>query len=245
MEHADAPISRVPGGPTDIDDLVPEPELEDLERPEWLPDKFKNPEALAEAYRHAEKKIVEQGQELAVFRDAQGVLEEELGQYQEAMLATTQVPDRQAELQSMQERAELAHGQTRQTPQYGPDSQLVAAEQGIQIATQHLGAENVGKAVDLFKSNLEWGAHFGQSLQGGPTAVAQTIAEAVKAMTVVPTISEAARMTEDTRAMKLQAQGITGGQAGRPDPATSSERAWERIRNAGGGYSDMMQREGR
>src|SRR4051794_9192777 len=179
MEHADAPISRVPGGPTDIDDLVPEPELEDLERPNWLPEKFKNPEALAEAYRHAEKKIAEQGQALETMRDSQGVLEEEMEQYQQAMMATTQVADRQEELQAMQERAELAHGQTPQAPiQYGPTPEIVAG-QGVALAEQQLGQENVGRAVKLFEQSGEWAQELANATRQSPVAVASVFANAV------------------------------------------------------------------
>jgi hypothetical protein len=195
-----------------------------IERPEWLPEKFRSPEDLVRSYREAENKIREQGSELKSYRD-------QLSEYELALMSASEVgaPDRAAELQQMQEQAMLAHGQPVQ-PQ-GPTPELIA-EQGIAVAASQLGAEAVGKAVDLFRTDPQWAAYFAQTVNNGPAAVVEGIGEAVKAID---------SQRRDTRDMKLNAQGISGGQSGRPDPVSTEQQAWQRIANVNmGSYSDLM-----
>jgi hypothetical protein len=218
-----------------IDALVPLPEdePEDLtsEKYDWLPEKFKDPEALVESYKNAERKIHEQSQQLREMSETLGAYEEELAQ------AATHAP-----VETMQHLTQEV-----QAPQYQPQAELVAVDQALAIATSQLGAEQVGKAVDLFKSNPEWSNYLiTQAMQAGAAGITHAISEAVHAMNTIPTQGELRRSSDSARSLKIAAQGLSGGQSGRSehDPE-SAEQAWERIRAAGqNSYSGLMTRGG-
>jgi len=219
-----------------IDALVPLPEdePEDLtsEKYDWLPEQFKTPEALAESYKHAQNKIREQGTQLNELRETLGAYEEELAQ------AATHAP-----VETMQHLTQEV-----QAPQYQPQAELVAVDQALAIATSQLGAEQVGKAVDLFKSNAEWSNYLvAQATQAGTAGVTKAITEAVEAMNTIPTQGDLRRSSDSARSLKIAAQGLSGGQSGRSerDPE-STEQAWARIRDANmGDYASLARSEGR
>jgi hypothetical protein len=210
--------------------MVDEQEL----RPDWLPDKFRSPEDLARSYSEAENKIRTQGQELSQLREQLASLEFE----QEAEPQEQPSFDPMATIKQMVEQ-QLAP----QMQQYAPPAPELVIDQAERLLAAQVPdyADYQEQVFGLFKDSPEWQAELGRAAStGNPSATAAVIAGAVQ------TLAASGQLTRQasSRDMKLAAQGISGGQSGRPD-TPSDQRDWERIVAAGQGTYGELAAKGR
>lgn len=89
MAKSQAEQVGVPEDP-DLKPLVPTAADPEPERPGWLPDKFKTPEAMADAYAHAERELSSTKEEVARFRDQLDQIAEQQAQWQQQQTAQPQ-----------------------------------------------------------------------------------------------------------------------------------------------------------
>lgn len=228
------------------------------ERPDWLPEKFNSPEDLARAYAAAETKITEQGQHLAAMNDNFSTLSEQLEELQAQQQLQAQPQQQQMDWYQMHETdplgtqalltqqiiaAELGKLRQEFSQQFAPtqdvQQQLLLTAARDSVASQHDDwndfTDEIGNELDnnpIFAAD----SPFWSTINGASRAyeTAYQIAKGKK-------IASGEYAQSDNREMKLAAQGISGGQSGRPDASNDAQASWERIRNAGGGdYASLI-----
>jgi hypothetical protein len=218
---------------------------EEFDRPEWLPEKFRSPEDLARSYKEAENKIREQGSQLTAANENLAELSAQLDEYEQALAAQYLAPEQQQPaIDTMQELAAQQQPQTYQVPHLNAPAETQAAQVADAavraVETKFSDWAQFKEAISEVIANDP--IYGDDRIWVNPVAAQGALERAyfaVKAGNVIPHVDDVMRC--DTRALKLAAQGITGGQGGRPDPIPSSEQAWERIRAAGqNSYSELM-----
>jgi hypothetical protein len=126
-------------------------------------------------------------------------------------------------------------------PNAGMPTDLVA-QRGVALAASQIPNFNRhrSQAVELFQTDPYWGAQLDRATHtGNPAVVAETVSAAIRVLGDRGRL----QLQEETRSMKLNAQGLTGGQSGRPDPVSDDARTWARIAAAGQGtYAEIAAR---
>lgn len=221
------------------------PEGEDNQRPEWLPENFESPEALARSYSEAQKKITELAQEKKGLEESINALSSQFEEFTAAqnrpdpnqvysqwedMLAQDQVGTIAQIAQLTAERV-LQAQQSQQSPQ-GATPDVIAFIADQTMSQQHDDwsgyKEKVGELIasnPLFQDDRLW---------SDPQTASSTMNSAyemVKAQDVLSGNAVVQQQAADTRAMKLAAQSAAGTSGRTPSPDDYQKR-WEEIMNA-------------
>ena len=233
------------------------------ERPGWLPEKFKTPEALAEAYSSLERKLTTQSEQI---RELQALAQQEVpGGISEDDLAALSAAEPYARV--------VVSDLAQQTPEdVAPTDVLGMLQRVAQEATQQtdrataeaLGAvpdpETVALAVGEQAVQLLASTHPNYDEQSGPLIAAElesnpalaavvngalttndpaTVATALSGVLAAATSrQQAAENRQQAELMKLSAQTMSGAGT-RPIPPSTAEAEWNAIVRAGrpsGGY---------
>ncbi len=225
-------------------------------RPDWLPEQFADERALAESYREAQRKISQQGQELAAERQRREELEALTEQqrapaYQQPatevdMLVSAyeraeEEGDSRAKLAITARLNELqleARFQQQQSSQPGPDLDQISFNAEQRVRTKH------GEAYDKYKDEVVARLQADPSFYFGDEQKNLTLADVEKGIETALAFVQRDHLVQETaglaqkqteaeaaRLRKLEAQSATGA-GPRPAPRGEAEKAWERIVNA-------------
>jgi hypothetical protein len=229
-------------------------------RPEWLPENFQSPEALAESYKELERKLGQQGSQLSereremeALRERARLADEYEAYYQqqqrqpaqnpyEAIGEILEDPDRHAQLMVYiaEQNAELAR-QVEELRGRGPDpaqNEILARYAEQIVREQHPDYDQYRDAIPQIVQEIPGILALTQSPT--PSHVAQGLGAALdiaKGRALANTQGQAtADMAEAARLSLEQAQTLTGGSS-RPATQTADEEYWSRVRAAdSGGY---------
>jgi hypothetical protein len=220
------------------------------ERPEWLPENFKSPEALVDSYKELQGASTRTSQQLAEERQAREALEEAV-QTLSAQFEAQNRPDPNQVYSQWQElfdndpigtMAQIAQATTQNllqaqaqqpSPSATPDVVAFIADQTMGQSREdwHDYKEKVGELIaenPLFQRDELWTS---------PQAAAQALDSAyqmVKAQDVLSGNAVVQQQAADTRAMKLGAQSASGASGRSPAPDDNEQR-WQEIMNAQSG----------
>lgn len=225
------------------------------ERPEWLPEKFQTPEALAESYKHLESRLGQQGNDLASEREAREALEAQIEELtSQRTPAQPQVPFNENPLVAYAQE-KLLEGDI------GPFLSLTA-EIGRQAATEAIGQrpepqtpETDLDAIAFTAEQQVWQEHgdaYG-NLRGEVAAILQDNPDLVRGTTFKDfkegldmafrlaqrdellqnqqKLAQQAAEQEASRQAKLQAQTATGAGT-RPPTPDEQKQVWDEIKAA-------------
>lgn len=227
------------------------------ERPEWLPEKFKDPADLAKSYQEAERRITELAQQKAAADETiqtfASQFEEMQARQNQPQADPTQVNNQWQEMydndpfgtmvllnrQLAQENAEALR----------QDIQNLSKTQQ-QTVQETIGANAERTMQDRFSDWDEVKPEVVEELGKNPLfsdespvwrTLAGTSAALEQAYQNVKSRSQSADdQLPSARDMKLNAQGLQGS-GGRPAAEDDAQAAWDRIKNANvGSYADLM-----
>jgi len=221
-------------------------ELANGERPAWLPDQYDSGEQLAASYAHAQRKITEQGQELAELRAHQAQLLEQFAEFQEAALyeapdlADHAVFDEQsknhligvaaaADRHALAKLGELGLVDPVQVQVQDVAGQFLAAVDQVLTAQLPGWANRSEAAYTALQTNPvlanEFNAKFGVGdVSGAAATLANTYATLAARDNAHPQL--------DVHGMKVMAQTASGA-GNRMSSPTSDTQEWESIKSAG------------
>lgn len=235
--------------------MAPDPNTDnqgnEAERPSWLPDNFKSPEDFADAYKEAQRKITEQGQQLSAVEQNYEELAGQLEQFQaeaqtprvDPQTATQQFEDwymespAQATAWLIQQSQQNLLGQIDQKLQSVQNPTL--ERQGL-LEAEYITA-NLANKFDDFE---QYQAKTAELIQNNPHWVPADLPliqkiDAVEAAYKIAKYedlqSQSAQATDLAQQLereKLAAQTATGA-GGNPMPQSLAETEWARIRSAG------------
>jgi hypothetical protein len=233
------------------------------ERPGWLPEKFKDETAFVEAYRHLERRLTEQSEEIKQLREAtQTELDGGLTPEQLESLSTAEpyvrvvagelarnTPEEVASTDVLGMLQRVAQEATQQTDRAVgealgavPDPETVAVavgEQAVQLlASTHPNYDE--QSGPLIAAELETNPALAAVVNGAlftndPATVATALSGVLAAAT---SRQQAAENRQQAELMKLSAQTMSGAGT-RPVPPSTAEAEWNAIVRAGrpsGGY---------
>jgi hypothetical protein len=221
------------------------------ERPDWLPAKFKTPEAMVDSYKALERRLTEVSRTNAdlnqALADLQAPFEAQYsGQREyEPQVEYEQYPgsqyDQLAAMRQLAEQANYEPARQLSPALHAALTEIVASKntQNLSAQAEQMVAEHIHdwpevkpQVTSLLNSNTEWGNALKQAAQTGNAAhVAGILSSA---------ISPVQANRENSRSMKLAAQGLVGG-GGKPGRQSPEEEGWSRIVNAGNRtYSELM-----
>ncbi len=218
------------------------------ERPEWLPENFESPEALAASYKEAQRKITELSQSNKGLEDS---IQSLSSQFEEFTAAQNRPDPNQvySQWQDLYEQdpigtmAQIAQATANQVLQQQQSSQrepTATPDVVAFIADQTMGQnredwgdykEKVAEVIaqnPLFQRDELWTS---------PQAASQALDSAyqmVKAQDVLSGNHIAQQQQADTRAMKLAAQ-TAGGAGGRTPAPDDFAQRWQEIQSASSG----------
>jgi len=224
------------------------------ERPEWLPENFKSPEALVDSYKELQGASTRTSQQLAEERQAREALDEAV-QTLSAQFEAQNRPDPNAVVSQWRDQYDedpfsttlsLAQAVAQQTAQQilqaqGQQSEPSATPDVVAfIADQTMGqsredwSDYKGKVSELIAENPLFQR---DELWSSPQSAAQALDSAyqmVKAQDVLSGNAVVQQQVADTRAMKLAAQSAAGASGRSPAPDDFEQR-WQEIQNAQSG----------
>lgn len=220
------------------------------ERPEWLPENFESPEALARSYTEAQRKITEQAQQLRGLEDSINSLTAQQEQWFEAQSRPDPNDVRAQWLQAIEDdpvtamyniaqtAAQQVHQQYAEQSQNQPgikpeDFAAFVAEQSLSAKYQDFSDPSVRSKISEVIQNDP--LYHQDNLWVNPDLATHALDRAyqtVKAQELLSGASVAQQQAADTRAMKLAAQSAVGA-SGRPDAPAADAEEWARIRSAG------------
>jgi hypothetical protein len=224
------------------------------QRPEWLPDNFKSPEALAQSYREAERKLHEQAEQLKAVQERAAQADEYERYYQqqqdaqragdprERFIELWEDPDRQPELViHMAERINQLEQQVSQSAQRGPDP--VTTEIAAELAQNAVRAqhEDWDTYADEIAQVVQANPHYlGVTEQSTPKQIAEGLDSVywmVKGRSQSTVQADAAQQQQSAQSAARQQAQTLSGQGTRPPTLSDDEQYWDRVRAAeSGGY---------
>lgn len=234
-------------------------EVDTPDRPDWLPEKFKTPEALASAYLSAVQKITEQGQELSMLRSAHTALEEFAALEAAALDQPEQDLEPEQSLPAPLETIAALAAQTqahsprpgaldriKATLPQGPNLVQHTIEQAEEVVARQLPDWNEARpaVAALFQNDPKWQTRADEAAASGNVAnLVEVLSDAAWTATTGRPVTERPAIGA-SRSMRLAAQLPQGG-GGQPPRMAPEEEAWERIKAAGraGSYVDLMSRQ--
>jgi hypothetical protein len=236
----------------------------DNQRPDWLPDNFDSPEALAKSYVEAQRKITELGNEKRGLEEAFGELS---AQVEELTAATQQRQQPQPQYDYSADPYVAAISQAQMEGDYVRAQQLqdqrtayivqAAVQQGLQAqqpATQPQGIDSEVVAFiadqNLARQYADWEdvkSEVAQTIQddplfnndaiwSNPQLATSALERAYQMVKGSKYLSGELKTGVDTTAMKIAAQTASGA-TGRPEP--SGPDRWAEIKNATTGKLDF------
>lgn len=223
------------------------PEGEDNQRPEWLPENFDSPEALARSYSEAQRKITELAQEKKGLEESITTLSQQFEEWtaQQSRPDPNQVYSQWEELianDPVTAQFQIAQTVAQQTVQEILKQQQAPQQQFSMEDLTEFAAERVAREHPDFQ---ELRPLIAEELSQNPLfnredlyANLQTTAQAfetaynlVKARQYASGADLAQQQLADTRAMKLAAQSAAGTSGRTPSPDDYQQR-WQEIMNA-------------
>lgn len=241
------------------DELTPDEGAEatqEPDRPEWLPERFKNPEDLVRSWEESTRKISDQGQELSSLREEFDSLAEQFNvPQQQQQFYGQQQPD------PMQHPLIAAYSQAMEAGDYG-NAALLQAELNRQYAEANAPKvqepePDLGPVAALAEMQLRqrYGQEYDQfaqraseiltlyphlvpngSLDGvmAGTETALRLAKEEALSQQAKSLAQQQAEQEQARQRKLAAQTATGA-GGRPQTADEQSDLWNRIKNSDAG----------
>jgi hypothetical protein len=249
------------------DELTPNPpeqaDNSEETRPEWLPENFKEPEALVESYKEAQRKITELTNQVKVRDENTQSLAERLEQL-EAQAAQSQQSQQQYDLYAAYDQA-YEQGDTRAMLQINAQIAAAAAQQAVQqVQPQQQGpstgqSEIVASLAEQAVSQKydDWDEYKPKVLDvlrqrpgllsdeavSSPKGLADALDDAYRIAKFEDYRSGAAQQqqaAELQRQAKLNAQTMQGA-GGRPSSPDEAAQRWKEISSAQvGSYSDLF-----
>lgn len=237
-----------------------DPSGDNPERPDWLPEKFKSVDAFVAAYGEAERRITEQGQQLAAQNETLSTFSQQLEELSAASRTPqadpSQVNNQWQELyendpigtmvllnqQLAQQNAEVLRQEIRALAGSTQDSSTETTALLVN-RTMHEKYADFDELKDDIAAEIENNLLLRDDdlYKAYPTAIAALEQAYRNVKTALPPEHQHSLNNERER-MKLEAQGLTGA-GGRPPAEDEGREAWARIKNAGyGTYSEMMSR---
>lgn len=223
------------------------------ERPEWLPDKFTNPEDLARAYEESQRQATRASQEAAELRETVDDLAAQMDQYnapqQQGFEQNPLVmqyanalgidPADAAQALAVQAQVAQAVAQESGQRQPGPDVSMLTAFAENQIRSTNSDYDKYREqTIQVLQENPQLVADTGtlDGVQRGLDTAFQ-IARGRALAEANANEAQKAAQAEKSRDDKLQAQTAPGS-GSRPERTTEASDVWERIKNAQtGGFS--------
>ena len=220
------------------------PELE-AQRPDWLPDNFKDEQALLSSYREAESALKRAQQEAQAERAAREALEEQQQEAFQAQQYQTQQDDIFSRIEQAREMGDIRAEETLRmqalaaslAPMLQQNKQPALAPEFVADYADKTLAGKYGD-WDSYKSRAaQWAADTGlinDEAAGNPSLLAQRLEyayQAIKGQDVVANPQQFAQQQHDLSQEKLQAQTLAGTN-GRPAPADDNVVRWQEIANA-------------
>lgn len=241
-------------------EVEPETPPAAAERPEWLPDKFGSPEALAESYTHLESRLGQQGNELSAEREAREAAEARAAEL-EQLVAGQQQPQYDPAQDPLVAAFEHAYESGDARMMLAVQAELANRAAQAAAGTQpqeHQDDPQEFETAAVVAENQVWrkyGDEYGelreqvaQKLQDMPGLVAGStladfergietafhLAQREKLLDTQTKQAQQEQQAEEARKAKLAAQTATGA-GPRPIPKSEQEKVWEEIKNADDG----------
>lgn len=236
----------------DLQEPGTEAELQqEPQRPDWLPDKFKSPEAFVESYTNLEREFTTRNQRIGELEETvEQLMEQQQQQYAQQQPAAdpTGHPLVAAYARAMED-GDYANAALIQ-------AQIAMEVQAAQQAQQPQPEEDLGPVTEMAEMAMrrKWGDNYDaleaaatEILQANPHIVpdgtlagvkqgldtALRLAHAEQLAQEHQTLAEQQAKAEEGRQRKLAAQTASGS-GPRPAPPDEQKAAWEQIVKAGG-----------
>lgn len=240
------------------------PAVEVSDRPEWLPEKFKDESEFAHAYKNLETELTRRGEETKDFQskiDQLTAMVETLNEKENTPPPpATSADDVREQLQAAYERdpigtialmaqnygsqaAEAKWNEYRSQVEPHTKQQADQANQLLAVAVDNMmnqRHEDWDEMKDVIRKEIDKDPYLlpQEVVQQGPEATARALERVYKTVKAERTLEqlEAGTLTTSTERMKIQAQGLTGV-GGRPGQKSDSEQAADAIVKAAQGLS--------
>jgi hypothetical protein len=243
---------------------VAEPEdnlAAESERPEWLPEKFESPEALAQSYTNLEREFTQTREHVKAMEENYQLLAQQISEQQQPPTPQYDPADVQAQTYAMYEQdpvgtmALIAQNAAAQALQQAQQQQQPTAQQAQQaqaaLVAQYATTE-LRSRYDDFETERERVSQVissnprfqNDNIWADPATATAALDEAYKLVKADDFLSgrTPAPPAYDPAQAKRAAQSATGGNP-RPDSPDEAQAAWEKIKNVSvGSYADLMGR---